>query len=64
MDSKDFFLLNNEELSSNSRFLRFDNPIFKYDYKSGDYFPKLYKDVYSFLIPSILDLTSGLRTPS
>lgn len=64
VDSKDFFLLNNEELSSNSRFLRFDNPIFKYDYKSGDYFPKLYKDVYSFLIPSILDLTSGLRTPS
>lgn len=61
-ESEKTFLLNNEELSANSRFLRFDNPVFKYDYKSGDYFPKLYKDLYSFLIPSILDLTSGLRT--
>ena len=60
----DKFLLNNEEISTTSRVLRFNNPIFKYDYKSGDYFPKLYKDLYSFLIPSILDLTSGLRTPS
>lgn len=64
VNSVESFLLNNEELSNNSRFLRFNNPIFKYDYKSGDYFPKLYKDLYSFLIPSILDLTSGLRTPS
>lgn len=64
VNSVESFLLNNEELSNNSRFLRFNNPVFKYDYKSGDYFPKLYKDLYSFLIPSILDLTSGLRTPS
>jgi len=62
--SKEKFLLDNEEFSNNSRFLRFDNPVFKYDYKSGDYFPKLYKDLYFFLIPSILDLTSGLRMPS
>jgi len=38
------------------------NPIFKYDYKSGDYFPKLYKEAYAFLLPSMLSLTSGLRT--
>lgn len=63
-NSKENFLFNNEELSNNSRFVRFNLPIFKYDYKSGDYFPKLYKDAYSFLIPSFLDLTSGLRTPS
>jgi len=62
--AKDDLLLNSEEISNNSRFLRFNNPVFKYDYKSGDYFPKLYKDSYPFLIPSILDLTSGLRTPS
>jgi hypothetical protein len=62
--SKDIFLINSEELSTNSRFIRFDNPVFKYDYKSGDYFSKLYKDVYSFLMPSIIDLTSGLRMPS
>lgn len=62
--SADNFLFNNEELSNNTRFVRFNNPVFKYDYKSGDYFPKLYKDLYFFLIPSIVDLTSGLRTPS
>jgi hypothetical protein len=50
------------ELSSENRNLRFTNPVFKYDYKSGDYFPKLYKEAYSFLIPSVLSLTSGLRT--
>nr|ASY95744.1 Cox1 [Stylonychia lemnae] len=51
-----------EETSSEARNLRFNNPVFKYDYKSGDYFPKLYKEAYSFLLPSILSLTSGLRT--
>jgi heme/copper-type cytochrome/quinol oxidase subunit 1 len=56
------FKLSNEELSENSRYLKFYNPIFKYDYKSGDYFPKLYKEVYSHLFSTILDLTSGLRT--
>jgi heme/copper-type cytochrome/quinol oxidase subunit 1 len=51
----------NEELSSDYRYLRFNNPIFKYDYKSGDYYPKLYKDVYPFLFTSVNDLTGGLR---
>jgi hypothetical protein len=42
IDAKIQFLLNNEELASSSmRSHKFDNPIFKYDYKSGDYFPKL-----------------------
>jgi hypothetical protein len=51
----------NEELSSSSRYLRFNNPVFKYDYKSGDYFPKLYKEVYTYLFSSINDLTGGLK---
>ena len=61
-DSKTQFLLSNEELgSSSARYHKFDNPIFKYDYKSGDYFPKLYKEVYTFLFSSMIDLTGGLR---
>lgn len=52
----------NEELSLNQRFQRFSNPVFKYDFKSGDYFPKLYKEVYTHLFSTVLDITSGLRT--
>lgn len=62
INNKDIFLLSNEELKESSRNLKFDNPVFKYDYKSGDYFPKLYKEVYTYLFSSIIDLTSGLRT--
>jgi hypothetical protein len=54
-------LYNNEELSIASRYHRFDNPVFKYDYKSGDYYPKLYKELYSFLFTSSIELTGGLR---
>lgn len=51
----------NEEINEEQRFIRSHNPIFKYDYKSGDYFPKLYKEVYPYLFPSIIELTGGLR---
>ena len=50
------------ESSANQRFQKFNNPIFKYDYKSGDYFPKLYRDLYTHLFSTLIDLTSGLRT--
>lgn len=53
----------NEELYDHARYLRFYNPIFKYDYKSGDYFPKLYKEFfYTYLFSTINDLTSSIRT--
>jgi hypothetical protein len=51
-----------QELSEMYRFNRFSNPIFKYDYKAGDYFPKLYKEVYSQLFVTIGDIAGGLRT--
>jgi heme/copper-type cytochrome/quinol oxidase subunit 1 len=65
-DSNDGFLnkYSNQELSNDFRYLRFANPVFKYDYKSGDYFPKLYKEVYTHLFTTLTDLTSGLRTAS
>lgn len=53
---------NHQELSNVYRFNRFSNPIFKYDYKAGDYFPKLYKEIYTHLFTTIGSLTSGLRT--
>lgn len=51
-------LLSNEEISTNNRYNRFSNPSFKYDYKSGDYFPKIYKEVYTHLFTTYADLYS------
>ncbi len=62
LDLKYTNLVKNEENLNSSRHVKFNNPVFKYDYKSGDYFPKLYKEVYSHLYSSILNLTGGLRT--
>jgi hypothetical protein len=62
LNNKEKLLLQNEENNLFSRNLKFNSPVFKYDYKSGDYFPKLYKEVYAHMYSSILDLTSGLRT--
>lgn len=53
----------NEEITESSRYLKFYNPVFKYDYKSGDYFPKSYKEIfYGYLFTTIGDLTSSVRT--
>ncbi len=61
--SLDFIFKNsNEESSANARHLRFSNPVFRYDYKSGDYFPKLYKESYTYMFTTFADLTGGLRT--
>lgn len=51
----------NEETSDTARYLRFYNPIFKYDYKSGDYFPKLYTLMYSSLFSTLNDITNVSR---
>ena len=60
----DLNLLANTESAGNSRFKRAENPVFRYDYKAGDYFPKLNKEVYPYLFSTILSLTSGLRMSS
>jgi heme/copper-type cytochrome/quinol oxidase subunit 1 len=61
LDNENSNKYNNEEISNNFRYQRFYNPVFKYDYKSGDYFPKLYKELYAHLFSSINDITGGLR---
>lgn len=52
----------NNEKNNLVRFSRFTDPVFKYDYKSGDYFPKLYKEVYKQLFVSLINITNGLKT--
>ena len=62
MTWNDFLLKINEEFITFHRNQNFDNIVFKYDYKSGDYFSKLYKENFTYLFTSMLNLTSGLRT--
>lgn len=52
----------NEENSETFRYLKFYNPVFKYDFKSGDYFPKLYKEAYSYLFLSMSEAVGSLRS--
>jgi heme/copper-type cytochrome/quinol oxidase subunit 1 len=61
LSNTDESLLSSMEFSGNSRFKKNENPVFKYDYKAGDYFPKLNKETYPHLFSTILQLTSGLR---
>lgn len=62
LDSNVKNLISEEETSETSRNVRFTNPVFKYDFKSGDYFPKLYKEIYPHLFSTLSDITTGLRT--
>ena len=55
--SKFFF----QENLNNNRFNKYDNVIFKYDYKSGNYFPPITLDLYPNLITSMMDITSSAR---
>lgn len=47
------------ESSHSTRHLRDANPRFKYDYKTGDYFPKTSREQNLHLFPSILMLSSS-----
>mgnify|MGYP000008462146 CR=1 FL=1 len=53
-----------EEASESSRFLKFDNPTFKYDYKSGNYFPPINNEIFSHLFTTIADITSSTAKAS
>lgn len=54
----------NEETSNNYRYWRFSNPMFKYDYKSGDYLPKFVKETYTHLFTTGTDLSGITKLPS
>jgi len=54
----------NEEISSNFRYQKFSNPVFKYDYKAGNYFPTIEIDLYPGLMTTASEITGGLRMSS
>jgi len=62
--------LNNEVQSTfqegmtDQRFVRFMNPVFKYDFKVGNYLPDDIKKVNPHLYMSIKDITTGIRKSS
>lgn len=71
-DASDVFISSNYYTSKNQnttdnnvinwRNVKFNDPIFRYDYKSGDYFPKLYRELYTSLFTTFSNLTGGIKT--
>jgi heme/copper-type cytochrome/quinol oxidase subunit 1 len=58
LNSINQYKFNQEESSLSPRFHKFDNPLFKYDFKSGDYYPKIYSIMHSHLINTALQVGS------
>jgi len=50
-----------EETSHGYRYNRFSNPIFRYDYRSGDYVTKELKEGFTHLFTMLNDVTGGIR---
>jgi hypothetical protein len=53
-----------QEKVTNYRFLRLSNPVFKYDFKVGNYMPDDTKKMNPHLFRTIQDLTTGVRKSS
>lgn len=49
---------------SDSRYMRFMNPVFKYDFKVGNYMPDSAKKMNPHLFMTIKDVTTGIRKSS
>jgi hypothetical protein len=54
----------NEEISSNFRHQRLQNPIFIYDYRAGNYFPDEERVAYTSLFNTFGELSGAARKPS
>lgn len=52
------------ELASDYRFQKAASPIFKYDFKVGNYLPDATKTLNQHLFTTLNDLTSGVRKAS
>lgn len=53
-----------QESLENQRFVRFMNPVFKYDFKVGNYMPDDLKKLNPHLFNTIKDITTGIRKPA
>jgi hypothetical protein len=60
----DQVLYENTETASNFRFQRSLNPIFRYDYKLGNYFTKEDLTISPHLFTTISEITGGIRKSS
>jgi hypothetical protein len=60
-DISDKVLTSGEELSSNFRYQKFSNPVFRYDYKAGNYFPKSDFFLHKHMFVTISEITGGIR---
>ncbi len=49
------------ESTSDQRFMRYVNPVFKYDFKVGNYMPDDAKKMNPHLFNTIKDVTTGIR---
>jgi hypothetical protein len=56
-------VLNLQEQTSEYRFQRLQNPVFRYDFKLGNYMPDEAKRKNPFLYTTIHNLTTGVRKP-
>lgn len=61
---EDKTLFSNQELSSNYRYQKFSNPIFVYDYKSGNYLTTEDVKAYPSMFTTISEITKGIRKSS
>jgi hypothetical protein len=52
----------NEENYDSFRYLKFYNPIFKYNHKSGNYFSKNQEILYRYLFTTIKDISTSIKT--
>ena len=62
--NKNETVYNSEESVTSSRALRFNNPIFKYDYKLGNYLTKDMISNFPNLLVSQTQVTGGIRKSS
>lgn len=60
----DKILFGGEETSLNFRYQKFQNPIFRYDYKAGNYFTKSDLSTFPHMFTTASELTGGIRKSS
>ncbi len=64
LDLNNKSMFNNVENSLNFRYQKFTNPIFRYDYKAGNYITKQDKEAFPYLFTTISEVTGGIRKSS
>jgi len=64
LDLNNKSMFNNLESSLNFRYQKFTNPIFRYDYKAGNYITKQDKEAFPYLFTTVSEITGGIRKSS